>query len=224
MYIPYQNACVNASILKRIKICNVAHVTFKLLLLYSIKLMIKLYRTGKVAKMLGVSRVTVIRWIKQGKIKAVRIGKEFRIPESEVKRLLKGKITNTAIIYARVSSSDQKGDLERQIEYLKEYCSAKGYNVVNVLTDIASGLNEKRRGLKKLLDYVINGEIDVVVISYKDGLTRFGFRYLEEFFNSHGVRIEVVFGEEPKDLRQELIEDLIAIVTSFAGRLYDEKP
>ncbi len=57
-------------------------------------------------------------------------------------------------------------------------------------------------------------------ISYKDRLTRFGFKYLEEFFSSHGVRIEVVLGEEPKDLQQELIEDLIAIVTSFAGRLY----
>lgn len=179
-----------------------------------------MYRTGKVAEMLGVNKVTVIRWIKQGKIKAVRIGREFRIPEDEVMRLLKGKTANTAVIYARVSSSDQRSDLERQVEYLKEYCSAKGYNVVNILTDIASGLNEKRKGLKKLFDYVVNGKIDVVVVSYKDRLTRFGFGYLEEFFNSHGVRIEVVFGDEPKDLQQELIEDLIAIVTSFAGRLY----
>ena len=108
----------------------------------------KLYRTGKVAGMLGVSRITVIRWIKQGKIRAVRIRREFRVSEDEVKRLLKGKVVNTAIIYARVSSSDQKSDLERQVEYLKEYCSAKGYNVVDVLTDVASGLNEKRRGLK----------------------------------------------------------------------------
>ena len=133
-----------------------------------------------------------------------------------MKRLLKGKVANTAVIY--VSSSDQRSDLERQVEYLKGYCSAKGYNVVDILTDVASGLNEKRRGLKKLFEYV--GKVDVVVVSYKDRLTRFGFMYLGEFFNSHGVRIEVVFGEEPKDLQQELIEDLIAIVTSFAGRLY----
>ena len=65
------------------------------------KVTVKLCRTGKVAEMLGVNRVAVIRWIKQGKIKAVRIGKEFRIPEDEVKRLLKGKVTNTAVIYAR---------------------------------------------------------------------------------------------------------------------------
>ena len=64
------------------------------------------------------------------------------------------------------------------------------------------------------------GEVDVVVITYKDRLTRFGFRYLEAYFASHGVRIEATFGEEPRDMRQELVEDLIAIVTSFAGRLY----
>ena len=134
--------------------------------------------------------------------------------------MLKDKVANTAVIYARVSSSDQKSDLERQVEYLKEYCSTKGCNIVDILTGVASGLNEKRRGLEKLFEYVINGNVDVAVISYKDRLTRFGFRYLEEFFNSHGVRIEVVFGEEPEDLQRELVEDLIAVVTSFTGRLY----
>ncbi|MHA1606956.1 MAG: IS607 family transposase [Candidatus Freyarchaeota archaeon] len=113
----------------------------------------RLYRTGKAAEMLGVHKVTVIRWIKQGRIKAVRIGKEYRVPEDEIKRLLKGKATSTAVIYARVSSSDQRSDLERQVEYLKEYCSARGYNVVDILTDVASGLSEKRRGLEKLFEY-----------------------------------------------------------------------
>lgn len=80
--------------------------------------------------------------------------------------------------------------------------------------DVVSGLNEKRRGLKKLFDYVVNGKVNIVVVSYKDRLTRFGFKYLEEFFRSHGVRIEVIFGKEPKNLQQELVEDLIAIVTS----------
>ena len=180
----------------------------------------KLYRTGKAAEMLGVHKVTVLRWIKEGRIGAVRIGKEFRVPEDEVKRLLGGKVTNTAVIYARVGSSDRKSGLERQVEYLKGYCSAKGYNTVDILIDVASGLDEKRRGLRELFDYVVNGKVNVVVISYKDRLTRFGFKYLEEFFRSHGVRIEVVFREEPRDIQQELIEDLIAIVTSFAGRLY----
>jgi len=176
----------------------------------------ELYRTGKVAKMLEVHKVTVNRWIR---VRAVRIGKEYRIPEDEVKRLLGEKSHNTVVIYARVSSSDQKNDLDRQVEYLKEYCSARGYSVIDIITDVASGLNEKRKGLKKLFDHVVNGKADVVVVSYKDRLTRFGFTYLEDFFSSHGVRIEVVFDEEPKN-QQELVEDLISIVTSFASRLY----
>jgi len=92
--------------------------------------------------------------------------------------------------------------------------------VVETLADIASGLDEEGRGLNKLFQLVNEGEGDVVVITYRDRLARFGFRYLEAYFASHGVRIEAIFGEEPKDMGQELVEDLIAIVTSFAGRLY----
>jgi len=66
----------------------------------------------------------------------------------------------------------------------------------------------------------VNRQVDVVVVTYRDRLARFGFEYLEHFFNQHGVRVEVVFGEEPKDAYQELVEDLIEIVTSFAGKLY----
>ena len=145
------------------------------------------------------------------------------MPYSEVERIL-GRKPETketrAVIYARVSSPDQKRDLERQIEHLTQYCSAKGYRVVDVLSDVASGLKTSRRGLMKLLDYVVNKQVDAVIITYKDRLTRFGVEYLEYFFSQHGVRIEAVFGEEPKDAYQELIEDLVAIVTSFAGKLY----
>ena len=119
-----------------------------------------------------------------------------------------------------MSSSDQKSDLERQIQYLTQYCSAKGYGVVDLLSDIASGLKTTRRGLMKLFNYVVNRQVDVVAITYKDRLTRFGFEYLEYFFSQYGVRIEAVYGEEPKDAYQELVEDLLALVTSFAGKLY----
>lgn len=180
----------------------------------------RLYRTGEVAKKLGVSTMTVRRWIKAGKIKAYQIGKEFRIPESEVLRLLEGKIPDKVVIYARVSSREEKEDLERQVEYLKNYCSSKGYQVAKILTDISSGLNENRRGLKKLFKLVESGEITKVIITYKDRLTRFGFRYLEQYFNSHGVEIEVIFDDEEKTPEKELVKDLLTIVTSFAGKLY----
>ncbi|MGC9071233.1 MAG: IS607 family transposase, partial [Acidilobus sp.] len=100
------------------------------------------------------------------------------------------------------------------------YAAAKGYRVVEVLRDIASGLNTQRKGLLRLFKLVEGRGVDVVLVSYKDRLTRFGFEYLEEFFSTMGVRIEVVFGEEPKDATQELVEDLISIITSFAGKIY----
>ncbi len=125
-----------------------------------------------------------------------------------------------AVIYARVSSSDQRKDLERQVEYLTSYCSAKGYKLVRIITDIASGLNAKRKGLQKLFKLVSEREVDVVLITHKDRLTRFGYEYLEYFFNQFGVRIEAIHGNEKKGAQQEFVEDLIAIVTSFAGKLY----
>jgi putative resolvase len=131
-------------------------------------------------------------------------------------------VSRKAVIYVRASSHDQKqkGDLERQKQSLLEYAKSRGYKIVAVLEDVASGLNEKRKSLSKLFDLVEERRIGVVVVAFKDRLTRFGFSYLERYFSSHGVRIEVVNGEEPKDAYQELVEDLIAIVTSFAGKLY----
>ena len=173
---------------------------------------------------LGIHYITLKRWIYSGKIRAVKTPTgRWMIPESEVEGIIGGKEEVKevrAVIYARVSSSDQKKDLERQIQYLTQYCSAKGYKVVDVLSDVASGLKTNRRGLLKLFNYVVNKQIDVVVVTYKDRLTRFGFEYLEHFFKQYGVKIKVVYGEETKDAYQELVEDLLAIVTSFAGKLY----
>jgi len=124
-----------------------------------------------------------------------------------------------AVIYARVSPS-QRGDLEGQVQYLRQYCSSKGYKVVDVLSDVASGLKADREGLLKLLDYVTNRQVDVVVVTYKDRLARFGLEYLEYFFRQYGVRVEAALGDEPRDSHQELVDDLVEIVNSLAGKLY----
>jgi excisionase family DNA binding protein len=184
----------------------------------------RLLRPREVCQRLGISYSTLSRWVREGRIRAIRTaGGVFRVPESEVRRIAEGlpisKVVRAAI-YARVSSSDQKSNLERQVEYLMQYCSSKGYRVVDVLSDVASGLKTDRRGLLKLFNYVVNRQVDVVVVTYRDRLTRFGFEYLEHFFKQYGVRIEVAFGEEPRDSYQELVEDLMEIVTSFAGKLY----
>jgi len=183
----------------------------------------RLLRPKEACSRLGVSYSTLRRWIKEGRIRAVQtIGGKYRIPESEVRRLLSGAVGGEAraVIYARVSSSDQRSDLERQIQYLTQYCTAKGYRVIDVLSDTASGLNTERKSLLKLFNYVVNRQVDIVVVTYRDRLTRFGFEYLEYFFKQYGVKIETVYGEEPRDAHQELVEDLVAIVTSFAGKLY----
>jgi len=183
-----------------------------------------LLRPKEVCQRLGVSYSTLSRWVREGRIRAIRTaGGKFRVPESEVRRIAEGLPISKevrAVIYARVSSSEQRSDLERQVQYLTEYCASKGYKVVEVLSDVASGLKTDRKSLMKLFDYVVNRQVDVVVVTYRDRLTRFGFEYLEFFFRQHGVKIEVAFGEEPKDAHQELVEDLVEIVTSFAGKLY----
>ena len=184
----------------------------------------KLLKPREFCEFVGISYRTFKRWVSEGKIHVVRTPSgRIRVPYSEVERILglRPEARETrAIIYARVSSSDQRKDLERQIQYLTQYCSTKGYKVVTVLSDVASGLKTNRRGLMKLLNYVVNRQVDVVVVTYKDRLTRFGFEYLEYFFKQYGVRVEVVYGEEPRDAYQELVEDLLAIITSFAGKLY----
>jgi putative resolvase len=175
---------------------------------------------------LGVHPNTLRKWDREGKVRVVRtVGGRRRIPESEVERLMgfvKPDVSRKAVIYVRVSSHDQKqrGNLERQKQSVLDYAKSRGYEVTAVLEDVASGLNEERESLSKLFGLVEERRIGVVVVAFKDRLTRFGFRYLERYFSSHGVRIEVVNGEEPKDAYQELVEDLIALVPSFAGKLY----
>lgn len=181
----------------------------------------KLYTTGEVARIFGVSYVAVKKWAYSGKIKFIKTpGGKYRYPESEIKRLLGEQAPRgVAVVYARVSSADQKEDLERQKRRLLEFAKNKGYQDIIVLEDVASGLNENRKGLTKLLELTSQGQVEAIFITYKDRLTRFGFKYLETFFNSHGCKIEVLNREEIKEPQQELVEDLIAVVTSFAGRI-----
>jgi predicted site-specific integrase-resolvase len=127
-------------------------------------------------------------------------------------------------IYARVSSNAQKDDLERQVEALKLW-TAKNFPQAEyvVVTDIASGLNEERRGLKRLIEMARRREVNAIVVAHEDRLTRFGFEYLKTLFNVLGVELLVAFEEESKDYGQELVEDFVGIVTSFAARIYGKR-
>lgn len=105
---------------------------------------------------------------------------------------------------------------------LKKCASERGYVIVDIITDVGSGLKEERRGLKKLLKIVSEKKADVVLITYRDRLTRFGFKYLQFFFMKNGVRIEEVLYEEKEPL-EELVEDFLSIIVSFAGKIYGKR-
>ena len=130
---------------------------------------------------------------------------------------------NNVVIYARVSTSKQKKDLDNQIDFLKKYCIARGENPYKVFSDVGSGMNESRKGLNDMLTLVFNKEISKIVISHKDRLSRFGFGYLENICNKFGVRIEVVNLEDDKNLQEELTEDLISIIHHFSMKFYGER-
>jgi putative resolvase len=181
--------------------------------------------TSEFAEIIGVSRSTVISWIKSGRIVAYSVSGRWRIPYGEVERLLKGaQRVKRVAIYARVSSNTQKSDLERQVESLKLWVSRSFPSAEYiVVTDIASGLNEDREGLRKLIEMAKRGEIQAIVVAYRDRLTRFGFEYLKTLFNTLGVDVYVALQEEPKDYIQELVEDFVEIVTSFASRIYGKR-
>jgi excisionase family DNA binding protein len=188
----------------------------------------ELYSPQETSKILGVSVLTLQRWDKEGKITAIRTPSDRRrFSKSEINRLLGENTPVTSdrklAIYARVSSGEQKkkGDLDRQVEYIKNKLDLRIYNDVRIITDVGSGLNDRRKGLEKLMELAKKGEITDIAIRYKDRLTRFGFNYLALYFQSHNVKVDILDDRlNDKSVYEELTDDLLSIVTSFSGRLY----
>jgi len=188
-----------------------------------------LYLISEAAFLLGVHPTTIRRWDKDGKIKCSRtVGNHRRISREEIERIIAGKKRKyskrkrAVISYARVSSNDQKkkGDLLRQQEAIKDYCLKNNQKVDYELSDVASGLNTKRKGIKRLFKLVTKGKVSEVVITYKDRLTRFGFEYLEDYFAKFGVKVTYIRKKENLSVQQEMVDDLIAIITSFSGKIH----
>ena len=181
----------------------------------------KLLRVSRAAHELGLHPFTVRKWIKAGKIQAIRVGNEARIPRSEIERLV-GKIDGRLLVlYGRVSGHGQKDDLDIQIQRLQVWAATerRGQETV-VLSDIGSGLKATRRQLQRLLKLVCADNIGEVAITYEDRLTRFGQEYLETLFACFGVTLTVLEPGEEKTPEQELTDDLVALIASFSGRLY----
>ena len=123
--------------------------------------------------------------------------------------------------YCRVSTPSQKDDLQTQVENVKTYMYAKGYEF-EIIQDIGSGINYKKKGLKTLIDKICSGEISKIVILYKDRLIRFGFELIEYLCEIYNVEIEIIDSTELSK-EQELSDDLIQIITVFANRLYGKQ-
>ena len=184
----------------------------------------KYLRIGKAAEELGLHPITIRRWIKTGKMQAVRVGIEARVPRSEIERLLGQADRRLLVLYARVSGHDQRPDLDRQIERLQTWATAeRARQEVLVLSDIGSGLGTARKQLQQLLKLVCDDHVGEVAITTPDRLTRFGTEYLETLFTSFGVTFTVLDPTEEQTPEQELVEDLLAIIASFAGKLYGRR-
>lgn len=182
---------------------------------------------GEAARALGVSVKTIQRWDKAGLLPVIRTAtNQRRIPVDTVHQLLKGqgKALRCAI-YARVSSAKQEheGNLTRQVERLQRVAQERSYEVVALIQEQASGLNEKRKGLKNLLHLIDHQEIDLVLIEYPDRLVCFGYGYLEEAFGWKQVRIAVVEPPKVQTPTEELVADLLSMVTVFSGRLHGSR-
>jgi excisionase family DNA binding protein len=181
----------------------------------------KLLRIGAVAHELGLHPITVRRWIKAGRIQVVPMGREVRVPRTEVERLV-GKIDGRLLVlYGRVSGHGQKADLDSQLKRLQAWARTERQGIGTlVLSDIGSGLKAGRRHLQRLLKLVCEDKVGEVAITYEDRLTRFGQEFLETLFACFDVTLTVLEPGAEKTPEQELTQDLLALIASFSGRLY----
>lgn len=182
---------------------------------------------GKMAEKLGVTEQTLRNWDKSGKLKPAYVSESgYRYYSNEQLSKATGLFftessAKVVVGYCRVSTRKQSDNLDRQIDCVKQYCIAKGYQF-KIISDIGSGVNYSKRGLQDLLKSVMNNEVSKIVVMYKDRLVRFGFELIETICSYHNVEIEIIDSTE-KTEQEELVEDLIQIITVFGARLSGER-
>jgi putative resolvase len=172
-------------------------------------------KLSQYAKKVGVTYKTAYRWYRAGTLDAYQTATGIIIVREKVDEK---PVTGRIALYARVSSVGQKEDLERQMQRLKDYAAAKGYQVSKVVTEIASGLNDRRPKLSKLL---ADTSIGTIVVENRERLTRFGSHYIETLLEAQGRHLEMIFSGDTGD---ELVDDFVAVITSMAARIYGRGP
>jgi len=166
------------------------------------------------AKRQGISYRTAWRWYKAGLLNAEQMPTGTIIVRDDTVT----PVQERTIIYARVSAAENKSDLDSQAERASQYCIARGYQIGGIIKEIGSGLNDQRPRLIKLLN---DSTARRIVVEHKDRLTRFGFNYIETLLKQQGRSIEVI--NMAADGKEDLLQDLIAIITSFCARLYGQR-
>lgn len=166
-------------------------------------------KLSEYAKSKGVSYRTAWRMWKRGELKATQLPSGTVIVDNSTPNI------QGVVIYARVSSAENKSNLESQAERLTRYCEAKGYQITGIVKEVGSGVNDNRKKLIKLLN---EDDYHLIVIEHKDRLTRVGFNYLKVLLNKQGKDIEVVNLAEEEG--SDIMQDFISIITSFCARIY----
>lgn len=181
---------------------------------------------GEAAKEVGVSVITIRRWAQAGKLPyELSPSGRYRFKLSDLKTVrprtaLGDRIT---INYARVSSHDQREDLVRQVQILESYSAANGWQY-ETIQDLGSGLNYQKKGLQKLLKRIMSGEVDRLVLTHKDRLLRFGSELVFAVCEECETEVVVINKTNAEvNFEQELVEDVLEIITVFSARLYGKR-
>lgn len=173
------------------------------------------------AELLGITPKTLRQWEKAGKITAFRTEGGHR--RYQVTDLLGGRTEKAmTIAYARVSSQDQKADLDRQKLVLESYCAAKGYDF-EIIADLGSGMNYKKKGLVRLIKLLCSHQIDRLVVTHKDRLLRFGSELIFTLCEIYGCEVVVINKSAESTFEDELAQDVLEIITVFSARLYGSR-
>jgi putative resolvase len=176
------------------------------------------------SKLIGVAVSTMRRWESEGRLIPERTEGGHRRYDRDALLNYKYHKENIKLTvgYCRVSSSDQREDLSRQVKTVSDYCAAKGYQF-KIIQDLGSGLNYRKKGLKELIELICHKEIEKVVINYKDRLIRFGCEIIEQLCFINDVDIEIINYSEDKNHEEELVEDVLSVITVFSARLYGSR-
>ena len=189
----------------------------------------KLLAIGQASKLLGVTIQTLRNWDKQGLLKPDELtrGGERRYKLETLRNVNKNIVFNIdnlkTIAYARVSSHDQKDDLIRQVQVLELYCAKAGFKY-EIIQDLGSGMNYYKKGLTKLLNLILDGQVKRLVLTHKDRLLRFGAELVFAICEAKNVEVIIINkGDENVKFEEELAKDVLEIITVFSARLYGSR-